>query len=70
MAVLCLVVRVLYRRWGLDGAIGIYWRHVGEARWKRRERIMSLTALTGGAVHLCTQEIVKPKFMTALICIC
>ncbi len=46
MAVLC--VRVLYRRWGLDGAIlALCWR----ARWKHRERIMSLTALTGGAVH-------------------
>ncbi len=27
---------------------------------------MSLTALTGGAVHLCTQEIVKPKFMDCI----
>ncbi len=59
--------------------MGTRWRYqhilalCQRARWKRRERIMSLTALTGGAVHLYTQEIVKPSptigFMLFMDCI-
>ncbi len=59
--------------------MGTSWRYrhilalCRRARWKRRERIMSLTALTGGAVHLCTQEIEKPSatigFMLFMDCI-